>query len=71
MHFHSTDGIGDKNSLIHMIPGEGNLDLVHMIDVLGQAGYTGHLSIELTSPYEEMAEEAMKKSAEWMWAHLD
>ena len=71
MHFHFTDGIGDKNSLIHMIPGEGNLDLVHMIDVLGQAGYTGHLSIELISPYEEMAEEAMKKSAEWMWAHLD
>ena len=47
------------------------MNLIDMIDVLGQAGYTGHLSIELTSPYEEMAEEAMKKSAEWMWAHLD
>lgn len=70
-HCHFTDGPGRPDIIAHIIPGEGNLDLCHIIDVLGDADYKGYLSMELMSPYEDNPEDAMRKSAEWMRAHLD
>ncbi|WP_368182559.1 sugar phosphate isomerase/epimerase family protein [Anaerotruncus rubiinfantis] len=69
-HCHFTDGSGRPDVLAHLVPGEGELDLCHIIDALGSAGYKGYLSVELMSPYEDNPEEAMQKSAAWLRAHL-
>ncbi len=70
-HCHFTDGTGQSDTTQHLIPGEGALDLDHMISALAEMRYEGYLAVELLSPYEECAEDAMRKSAEWLRAHLD
>ena len=55
----------------HIIPGEGTMDLDHVLDQLDRAGYRGYLSLELMSPYEYAAEDAMRKGAEWMRARME
>ena len=69
-HFHFTDGLGDATSSLHMIPGEGRLNLVHVLDVLDSVGYTGYLSLELQG-CETRPHEAMVKGVEWMRMHLE
>lgn len=69
-HFHFSDVNMDTSEVVHVIPGEGSMDLVHVLNELKNAGYKHYLSLELMSPYEYQAEEATRKGAEWMRAHL-
>ena len=68
-HFHFTDGLGNATSSLHMIPGEGRLDLKHVLDVLDAIGYAGYLSLELQG-CEDHPEEAMSRGVKWMREHL-
>lgn len=68
-HFHFTDGLGNATSSLHMIPGEGKLDLEHVLDVLDEMDYTGYLSLELQG-CETAPHEAMVKAVSWMREHL-
>lgn len=68
-HFHFTDGMGDATSSLHMIPGEGRLDLLHVLDVLDKMAYNGYLSLELQG-CETCPHEAMVKGVAWMREHL-
>lgn len=70
VHCHFTDGTGRRDSTLHIVPGEGVLDLDHIIQTLGDAGYGGYLSVELMSPYEEEPEKAMTRAVRWMRTHL-
>lgn len=64
-HVHFSDAQYEGLSA-HVIPGEGVLDLDHMLAKLDEANYTGYLSTELMTPYERMPEEALKKTLDWM-----
>lgn len=68
-HFHFTDGLGNATSSLHMVPGEGKLDLVHVLDVLDEMNYTGYLSLELQG-CETYPHDAMVKAVAWMREHL-
>ena len=69
-HFHFSDVMMDKSTGDHIIPGEGTMDLDHVLKVMDDIEYKGYFSIELMSPYEKRAEEAMGKAAEWMRKHI-
>lgn len=68
-HFHFTDGLGNATSSLHMIPGEGKLDLLHVLEVLDEMDYEGYLSLELQG-CETAPHEAMVKGVAWMLEHL-
>ena len=68
-HFHFTDGLGNATSSLHMIPGEGKLDLQHVLQVLDDMGYAGYLSLELQG-CETHPHEAMEKAVRWMRERL-
>lgn len=69
-HFHFSDVIMESPEVVHIIPGEGNMDLDHVLNELDKIGYKHYLSLELMSPYEYRAEEATRKGAEWMRARM-
>lgn len=70
-HFHFTDAKMDQNEFNHIIPGEGGMDLPHMLHVLNEIDYRGYLSMELLEPYEKEPEQAMKKAVDWMYQHIN
>lgn len=70
-HFHFSDVNMEGDGVDHIIPGEGTMDLDHVLDQLDRTGYRGYLSLELMSPYEYAAEDAMRKGAEWMRARME
>lgn len=69
-HFHFTDAKTDHIEFNHIIPGDGGMDLPHILEVLNQIDYQGYLSMELLEPYEKEPEQAMKKAVEWMFQHI-
>lgn len=68
-HFHFADGLNNMTSSLHMIPGEGKLDLDHVLEVLDDMHYTGYISLELQG-CETWPEEATRRSVEWLRARL-
>ena len=69
-HFHFSDVMMDHSTGDHIIPGEGTMDLPHVLQVMDDIEYSGYFSIELMSPYEKRAEEVMGKAADWLRAQL-
>lgn len=69
-HFHFTDAKTDQIEFNHMIPGDGGMDLSHILDVLNEINYRGYLSMELLEPYEKEPEKAMQKAVNWMYQHI-
>lgn len=69
-HVHLSDGYCTRKQLTHLIPGEGEIDLDHMIRVLGDEGYDGFLSMEILSPFEDEPEQAMRKCLRWADEHI-
>lgn len=68
-HIHFSDAQYDGLSA-HVIPGDGVLDLDHILQKLDGIGYDRYLSLELMTPYERMPEEATRQSVEWLRRRL-
>ena len=64
-----------KSGILHLAPGEGNLDLEKSLKSFEQAGYEGYFSLNMRGSrdpyvYEEQPERCMKNGLEWLLAHL-
>lgn len=68
-HFHFADGMNNMTSSLHMIPGEGKLDLDKVLKGLDDMKYTGYLSLELQG-CETWPEEAMRRGVAWLRERL-
>jgi protein FrlC len=68
-HFHISDAV-TKAARDHVIPGEGDLDLEYMIKALDKAEYSHYITLEMLDTYEMNPEEAMRKGADWLRAHI-
>lgn len=61
-HVHFLDG----NPGGHLVPGDGKLDLKHVLKVLDQVGYEGYLALEiLDRRYVMEPEKALKAAMDW------
>ncbi|MFL0250925.1 sugar phosphate isomerase/epimerase family protein [Clostridium neuense] len=61
-HVHFLDG----NPGGHLVPGDGKLDLKHVLKVLDQVGYKGYLALEiLDRRYVMEPEKALKAAMDW------
>lgn len=61
-HVHFVDG----NPGGHLVPGDGRLDLKHVLDVLKEAKYEGYLGLEiLDRRYVMEPEKALKAAMDW------
>lgn len=69
-HFHFSDVKTKEQQNLHLIPGEGDMDLEHVLQALDEINYSGYITLEMMSPYEYVPEEATRKGAEWLRARL-
>lgn len=59
VHFHNCKKLAN-NRYDHCLPGEeGVLDVMHMLSILDEAGFSGHFGCEVFAPYEYEPEKAM------------
>lgn len=66
-HVHFVDG----NPGGHLVPGDGNLDIVKALDTLKNINYEGYLGLEiLDRRYVMDPENAMRRSMEWYCNHI-
>ncbi|MEA5001876.1 MAG: sugar phosphate isomerase/epimerase family protein [Christensenella sp.] len=68
-HIHFSDCYVEKPKE-HLVPGEGTMDLDHVIDALDKIDYKGYITLELLSPHEYNPERATKAGADWLRARL-
>jgi len=69
-HFHFSDGMKEEKACMHLVPGEGNLELDHYLKIMSDINYKGYITIEMISPYEYNPDYAMKTSLEWLRKRL-
>lgn len=63
-HFHLED-IAASRKHFHLMPGEGAIDLPHVLETIFQIGYEGFITVELYT-YEEEAEDAARKAYRYL-----